>query len=392
MRYEVLDSWRGLCAIFVAVFHFEVLSHIYGFSFIRNGFLFVDFFFVLSGFIIQTVYGVGRLNDGRSYISFAIRRFGRLWPLHIAMTLIFIPPEFAKLYLINGGGMIAEEAAFSGRYSLDSLAYNFVMGQCSIDGTLSWNFPSWSISYELIAYFFFAIIFLLARGKAYLFHIALVVLSLSMLALYSENFLGTKCDNGLYRCFAGFFSGALVARLVSKTNFDDVNKALFTVTELMVIVLVVVFVSMAGTTWLNLLAPLVFGLAVLIFSSEKGRISQLLLLKPFVFLGGLSYSIYLVHTFILLIIGRGASVIGQLFDINMKQYLEAYNSSLLFYHSKFLMDALLLVYVLVVIFVSYLTYCFIESPGRRFFNKLASRVERESSKDVAGCTLGEAAR
>jgi hypothetical protein len=55
-RFLALDSMRGLCAIIVAIYHFSSASYIGEVPFIKNGLLFVDFFFVLSGFVIAASY------------------------------------------------------------------------------------------------------------------------------------------------------------------------------------------------------------------------------------------------------------------------------------------------------------------------------------------------
>jgi peptidoglycan/LPS O-acetylase OafA/YrhL len=49
-RFVVLDGWRGLCALLVALAHADFLGHFYFWPVVRNGHLFVDFFFVLSGY------------------------------------------------------------------------------------------------------------------------------------------------------------------------------------------------------------------------------------------------------------------------------------------------------------------------------------------------------
>jgi peptidoglycan/LPS O-acetylase OafA/YrhL len=55
-RFEALDGWRGICACLVVLFHFHGYSPIYSWGLIRNSYLFVDFFFVLSGFVIAWNY------------------------------------------------------------------------------------------------------------------------------------------------------------------------------------------------------------------------------------------------------------------------------------------------------------------------------------------------
>ena len=64
-RFVALDSWRGICALLVALFHVPIIGVMRQVTLVSNGYLFVDFFFVLSGFVIATVYE-RRLGDADS--------------------------------------------------------------------------------------------------------------------------------------------------------------------------------------------------------------------------------------------------------------------------------------------------------------------------------------
>ena len=55
-RFTALDGWRGICALLVALYHFHATSHVEQLGLVRNAYLFVDFFFVLSGFVITYAY------------------------------------------------------------------------------------------------------------------------------------------------------------------------------------------------------------------------------------------------------------------------------------------------------------------------------------------------
>ena len=112
MRFTVLDSWRGISALLVAAFHLPVLSHQFAIPLLRNAFLFVDFFFVLSGFVITHAYD-SKLATGRQGVSFMVRRFGRVWPLHMAVLLAFVAVELGKLALPAGIGVTMGAPAFS---------------------------------------------------------------------------------------------------------------------------------------------------------------------------------------------------------------------------------------------------------------------------------------
>jgi peptidoglycan/LPS O-acetylase OafA/YrhL len=88
-RFAVLDSWRGIAACMVALFHLRVLSHVGDAALVRHASLFVDFFFVLSGFVITGGYAE-RLAAGFGAWRFALLRFGRLYPLHLAVLAAFV--------------------------------------------------------------------------------------------------------------------------------------------------------------------------------------------------------------------------------------------------------------------------------------------------------------
>src|SRR5712671_6276278 len=95
-RFVVLDSWRGIAACLVALFHLDAYSHLYGVPFLRNSWLFVDFFFVLSGFVIAANYQQ-RLLDGFGIGRFLLLRLGRLYPLHFTMLALFIGCELLRV-------------------------------------------------------------------------------------------------------------------------------------------------------------------------------------------------------------------------------------------------------------------------------------------------------
>src|SRR5438874_12343040 len=92
-RFAALDSLRGICAIFVAIYHFSTVSILSSIPFIKNGFLLVDFFFVLSGFVIAASYGE-RLKAKFPISKFMFLRLGRLYPLHIFVLCLYLAIAF----------------------------------------------------------------------------------------------------------------------------------------------------------------------------------------------------------------------------------------------------------------------------------------------------------
>ena len=137
------------------------------------------------------------------------------------------------------------------------------------------------------------------------------------------------------------------------------------IAEWCTIALMVTFVSVAGTTPLSLAGPYVFGLVVLVFAFETGTASAILRLRPLVFLGAVSYSIYMTHFFIVRRLFDAGRVLDKLWDIksltNLKidgREVHAFGTQL--WHG----DLAFPVFLAIVIAVSYFTYRWIEKPGR----------------------------
>ncbi len=101
-RFLALDAWRGICACLVALFHFGSTSHIQNLPLLRNAYLFVDFFSVLSGFVIFASYEE-KLKDGFGAGRFLLLRLGRLYPLHLVLLLAFMGADLLKLIPALGG-------------------------------------------------------------------------------------------------------------------------------------------------------------------------------------------------------------------------------------------------------------------------------------------------
>ena len=299
VRFETLDSWRGICALLVAVFHLPVAGALANNQFIRGSYLFVDFFFVLSGFVIAHAYGA-KLARGEGFAKFMVTRFGRLFPLHAFMLLAFLAFEFLRLKVPQLGG---QDTAFTGGFALNTLLDNALMIHgLGFEKSLSWNAPSWSISTELFAYILFAVLVIGLRRTALMAFGIIAIVAPVMLLMLSPHYMDTTFDFGFLRCIYGFSLGVLVQAYFTRTHVtlgqDRETKIAWTLAELSTIAAVVIFVANSHANAGSLLAPLVFGFAVLVFSHEAGYISAILRAKPFILLGALSYSIYMTHLFV----------------------------------------------------------------------------------------------
>lgn len=378
-RFVVLDSWRGICSLLVASFHFTTVSHVYFLSFTQNSWIFVDFFFVLSGFVISHSYQ-DRLRDRAELMAFVLRRFGRVWPLHLLMLLPVLLLELAKLVLMHHG-YTAERPPFSEANSLPLLVSNAGLLQCIPPlGPPGWNGPSWSISVEFWTYVGFALLVCALSSRAGLDRRrALVPFLLVMVAaggalIAGPGTIGAIYPFGIARCFCSFAAGHLAYRWWGRAQPGGAEIA--SVVEVVVVVAVACFVSLAAETPLQFAAPLLFGLAVAVFAGERGLVSRLLKTRPLLAIGGLSYSIYMTHECLRELFRRVVAILEQHGGrrLSVMRPIDGELHNITAIGGAWGGDLLLLGFLSLVVLISMGTWRYVEQPGQALFRRLASRA------------------
>ncbi|HEY1940632.1 MAG TPA: acyltransferase [Roseiarcus sp.] len=371
-RFQALDSWRGVAAVLVVLYHGAFLGALNDNAFVRGGYLFVDFFFVLSGFVIAHAYG-DKLGEPKAVLGFMIRRFGRLWPLHAVMLCAFAAAEALNTALHAQGG---DAEAF--RLSVnDNSFYSFVtnlvmLNAVGLHRSITWNGASWSIGAEFYTYLAFSAVMIFARRRA---RIASAVLALAgglaVLAFSAHRPpMDATYDLGAARCLYGFFVGVILEAAFSRERVSALPYA--TTLEACVLAASAGFVALAGQGRLGLAAPLVFAPLVYVFAHQRGAISRLLAARPFAALGAWSYSIYMTQGLIgnaydraILMLDDRAGLWGlERLQIGGRDYWSAHANG-------WTIDALNLALIGAVVFASAFSFHWIEEPARKAFNRLA---------------------
>jgi peptidoglycan/LPS O-acetylase OafA/YrhL len=380
-RFVVLDSWRGIAACLVALFHLNAYSHLYGVPFLRNSWLFVDFFFVLSGFVIAANYQQ-RLLDGFGVGRFLFLRLGRLYPLHFTILMLFIAWELLKVLrriLIPELSSVDPVALLSTPQGTpDTILANLLLVQSlHLFDFLTWNVVSWSISTEFYTYVVFAACLIGLRKHAWIAMLLAMIAGPVLIATLSERGMDTHYDWGIIRCIYGFAAGAMSWNIYGKWNEKLRKRLSGSIVEWGALGLVVVFVSVAGTTLLSIAAPYVFALVVLVFAFEAGSASAILRLRPLVFLGTISYSIYMTHVFVAKRMFDAAIQVEKRWHINPFTHREIDGGDVAFLGTQLWHgDMAYLVYLAMIIAMSYLTYRWIEKPGREWVREWVRARQR----------------
>ncbi|TPK75999.1 acyltransferase [Mesorhizobium sp. B2-4-18] len=378
-RFRVLDSWRGICALLVALFHFPTASTVSQSSFIGSSYLFVDFFFVLSGFVIASSYA-DRLGRTQEVCRFALVRFGRIYPLHLVMIAAFAAFELLRLVLpqLHGTGA----APFTGGFDLKSLAANLLLLQgVGFEDRLTWNAPSWSISAEFFAYLLFAGAVFVAGARAWIWLVAAAVTAPLFLLGFSTHHMDVSYDFGFIRCLYGFSLGALLAwfqhdsiagaRQVLAANGPRMS---WTVAEIVMVAVIALFVSLAGDNNAGIAAPLVFALALFLFAHEGGWISALLRTPFMLTLGALSYSIYMVHIFVQARLINVAGLVERKLGLGLVGDIVLRGEPATGFGAGWTGTVAIVVMLAATIAVSWVTWRLVEMPAMAWFRRLSKRV------------------
>lgn len=356
-RFEALDAFRGICAIAVVIYHLHLVGSITELSFFRGSSVFVEFFFVLSGFVLAHGYAY---KEGIRFTSFMKSRFFRLYPLHIFMFFVMFTLEIGKLVAYKFGGFVFNNLPFTNSFAIQEIIPNLLLIQSWTPYTdpLTFNYPSWSISVEFYMYaLFFGSIVASKSNKV----IVWLTSSLAAFALiYLKSSLVTQ---EVLRGISCFFGGAFTYWVFMKTATKiKLNVAIGTCLELVLLSLIVIVVQ-STFDHRSSVASILFIITVFFFAFEFGAISKTLRVKPFQIIGKLSYSIYMTHAAILFCITSTAIILQK---VTGKAFAPIFEDvrHLDFGHSL-INNAAVFTVVIVVISISSITYNYIELTGQR---------------------------
>ena len=314
-RYEILDGLRGVASVLVVMFHLlETYSGGQATQIINHGYLAVDFFFVLSGFVIG--YAYDDRWDRMTLWGFFKRRLVRLQPMVIMGTMIG-----ACFYLFGQGDGFSLIGHVPGWKVLLAFVMSCLMIPCGMRMDIrgwgemnSFNGPNWSLTWEYVANILYAFIFrrlpnviLALLTAAAAFCTLDLCLDWNVFGLLTESraanaytviggwsLTSEQVYIGLTRLFYPFLSGLLISRI---GKFIKVKGGFWWCSLILVVLFSIPCVGGAGNVMNGIYNAvcilLVFPIVVMMGAGSriKGERSA----KICTFLGELSYPLYITH-------------------------------------------------------------------------------------------------
>lgn len=289
-----LTGVRGFAALWVVLCHFrdDLALALPGWDALQaiayHGYLGVDLFAFLSGFVISYTYGE-RLSefDGQRTRRFLLLRLARVYPMHAFMLSLFV----ASRVFDEGAAALAAAASDPTFWRQLVLLHGW-----GFDDAFAWNVPSWTVSSEWFCYLLFPLFApFLSRLKGGVSALALAAacLAITTAVLFAAGHarFTAYLDWGLVRIGGEFLTGCLMFRAWQAKAGADRYWGWVGFAAL-------VFAVPASTLHPALAVP-AFAVAVYALAWDQAPSRRIFGNRLVVYLGEISYSVYLVHWFVL---------------------------------------------------------------------------------------------
>lgn len=341
-HFEILDGLRGVAALAVVVFHFmEWVFTDPSQNFIGHGFLAVDFFFCLSGFVIGYAYDDRIAKIGIR--NFFISRIIRLHPLVVLGSVLGL---LTFLFDPFGGH---PELYSTGKIILTFFCSLFLIPLPIIEdrgfNLFSFNAPAWSLFWEYIANIMYAFVLYKIRRSYLLIFTILAAVAICYVGYSAGNLLGGWSGptfwDGCARISYSFLAGLLIYR----SNWIIKNKLGFL--GLSVLLILVFIMPFSKWNWISEPFIVLFYFPLLI-ALGAGAMLKPGLKKICLFSGKISYPLYMTHYAVLWMFG------------NYYMKYKPDNSQLTF---------IVITAVILLVGAAYLVMVIYDIPVRRYFSE-----------------------
>ena len=300
IRYRPeIDSLRAISVIAVIIYHAKI--NFFGSQLFAGGYLGVDIFFVISGYLITSII-LKELQKKKSFSfrNFYLRRARRILPALFFLVFCCIPASWLIL-MPSSFVDFSKSVYFSLGFSSNFYFYFTGLEYGAINGLLKPLLHTWSLAVEEQYYILFPILLVLG----FLFfkkRINIVILSLLLLSLIFAEFFSLKNSNLNFYILPSraweLLAGSALVILESKRNFkpSDLTSNIFCLMGLgLIFFSFIYFYEPVPSPSIKNTVPIIGTLLILIFINKKTLVTRLLNNTLFTGLGLISYSLYLWH-------------------------------------------------------------------------------------------------
>ncbi len=286
-KFQNIQGLRAISVIAVIFFHYEI-------NYFTGGYLGVDIFFVISGYLMSLILDVK--IDKENILNFYIKRIKRILPALVFIILFCLILGFFLL-----GTASYERLGKSSIFSALFLSNFFFWREWGYFDLSSLNKPllhTWSLSVEMQFYFVFPIILFILKNLFKKIDIVFKLIFLFVISiLVTEIFVESKKIATFYLMpfrLSEFLIGAIGYHFEKKYNNRIDNIYIFLVSLILILFCFYFFNKNTNFPGFNSILPCLLAI-VLILNKNNNLTNKILKNNLFIFLGNISYSLYLVH-------------------------------------------------------------------------------------------------
>lgn len=285
-----IDGLRAFAVIAVILFHYQI-------PYFSGGYVGVDIFFVISGFLISGIIQNQYRNGTFKFFNFYKKRFYRIYPAVLficAITFLCAVSLFSPTHFAHLGKNLLGALSFTSNF-----IYWKSIGYFQILDGYDPFIPTWSLSIEMQYYLVFPIFYVLLI-KFFKGYAGWLMLLSALASLILTEILSRFTSNFVYYNlpfrFFEFAIGTLCFHILQSQKMHDINTTFFSIIgTLLIAVGVILFDNQTPFPGVFALLPC-FGAALIILSRAKNTPSLKIYDNPFmVYIGKISYSFYLIH-------------------------------------------------------------------------------------------------
>ena len=335
-----IDGLRAIAVLSVVFFHSNIKP--FEINFFSGGYLGVDIFFIISGYLITNIIlNELKKNNKFRYLSFFEKRSRRILPILFFAIILSLPLSY--FVLLPSNLLDYSKSLFSVIFFYSNIHF-IASDYYDVEAILKPLLHTWSLSIEVQFYFLYPF-FLVFLFKYFEKYITIIFSILIFLSIFYAHFLGSIdpsknfyiLTSRIWELFAGsMISIVQLSNPHKKNTYSNLENYYSIIGMCLILISIFYFDSKTLHPSLLTLIPAIGVVLVIYFSNQKYFVTKILSNRILTKIGLISYSFYIWH-FIFFSLGK---------------------------HSQIYFDKVSKKHILLILILSIITYYFIEKPFR----------------------------